>query len=199
MANHLPDFKSFDITLEPTSLGVQWDKWIKRLENLFIGMNLGDDADSQKKALLLYYAGEDVSEIYDTLEDTSTTYDGAKSVLTTYFKPKKNLTFEVYKFRSIKQDDTGKKNVHAKETIDQYVARLRTAATRCEFGDVDREIRDQIVFNCKSDSLRRKALRDDLDLTVLLKLGRSIEVSESQAQKIEEVKNPVEQYEVNAL
>ena len=183
MSINLPEFTSFDVTIEPTSLGITWSKWLKRLENLFTAIEVTDDG--RKKALLLHYAGEDVNEIYETLVDATGTFSSAKEALTTYFKPKKNLTFQVYNFRNIKQDDSGKKSVHAEETIDQYVARLKLVAARCEFHDVDREIRDQIVFNCKSDILRRKALRDDSSLPDLLKLARSMELSESQARTIE--------------
>ena len=132
---HLPDFKTFDVLTEPTSLGTAWKKWIKRLENLFTALKVTEP--DRKKAMLLHFAGEDVNDIYETLTDTSNTYDGAKTALDTYFTPKKNLTFEVYNFRKLKQGDEGKKNVHNEETIDQYVARLRTVGVRCEFHDLN--------------------------------------------------------------
>ena len=106
MATHLPDFKSFDIHTAPTSLGIQWEK---RLENLFVGMKLGTDDDGQKQALLLYYAGEDVNEIYDTLGDATGTYAGAKGALNTYFTPTRNLTFEVL-HKMTKENGTSRNN-----------------------------------------------------------------------------------------
>ena len=130
---HLPDFKSFDVSTEPTSLGIAWNKWTKRLENLFTAMKITEQP--RKKAMLLHYAGEDVNDIYETFTDT--TYDAAKAILDAYFTPKKNLTFEVYNFRKLKQDDEGKRNIRAVETIDQYVARLRTVGVRCEFADIN--------------------------------------------------------------
>ena len=71
------------------------------------------------------------------------------------------------------------------ETIDQYHARLKSAAMRCDFADIDRELRDQIVMNCLSHSLRKRALRDDLDLENLLKYARSYERSDRQAALME--------------
>ena len=124
--------------------------------------------------------GVDVNDIYETVVDTAKTYESTKTALTQNFQPKKNLTFEIYNFRKLKQDDEGKKNELNEENIAHYLARLKEAGLRCEFHDLDRELKHQIVFNCKSDAVRRKALRDDPELEVLLKYARSVEISESQ-------------------
>ena len=52
MAASLPDFPLFDTDSEPTSLGIQWKKWVQRLENLFIVLDIKDKA--RQKALLLH-------------------------------------------------------------------------------------------------------------------------------------------------
>ena len=70
------------------------------------------------------------------------------------------------------------------ESIDTYVTRLREAASRCSFHDKNREIKDQIVFSCISDSLRRKSLRDNMDLDTLIKHTRALEMSDRQAKTI---------------
>ena len=72
------------------------------------------------------------------------------------------------------------------EPIDQFVTRLKQKAQRCDLAYVDREIKDQIVFNCHSDRLRRKALRDDLDLQNVVTAARAIELSNKQAALTEE-------------
>ena len=61
------------------------------------------------------------------------------------------------------------------------MVRLREADSRCDFHDSSREIRDQIVMNGTSDSLRRKYLREDLNLNDLLSAVRSSEIAEKQA------------------
>ena len=71
------------------------------------------------------------------------------------------------------------------ETITQYVTRLREAAKRCTFHDSKREIKDQVVFNCISDKLRRECLRKDYDLDKLLEVATAYERAESQAVEIE--------------
>ena len=133
----------------------------------------------QKRAMLLHYAGPSVDEIFDTLEDTGDEddYDKAVEKLNDYFKPKANVTYEVYIFRQAKQKE--------EETIDSFHTRLRQLSRYCAFPDVDKEIKEQIILNCCSNSLRRKALREDLDLEKLLKAGRALELSESQAKEVE--------------
>ena len=89
-------------------------------------------------------------------DDAETDVDPAINLLNGYFEPKVNLTFEAYSFRQMKQDSS--------ESVTQYSTRLKEAAKRCQFHDTDREVKDQIVFTCISDQLRRKALREDYNL-----------------------------------
>ena len=45
------------------------------------------------------------------------------------------------------------------ETIDQFAVRLRRKAQLCDYGgEVDDQIRDQIISKCKSNELRKKLL-----------------------------------------
>ena len=171
MAQHLPEFEPFDLNGEPTSLGIQWKRWSVRLENLFVALNIGNKV--RQKALLLHYGGKDFMILCESILDEGDTYDVAKEKLDQYFEPKVNLTFETYCFRSMKQEED--------ETVAQYFARLKPAALRCEFADIDRELKDHIVMTCQSQNLRKKALRDDFDLEELLKCARSYENSDRQA------------------
>ena len=85
--------------------------------------------------------------------------------LNEYFTPKKNVDYEIFKFRTMTQN--------AGETIDQYTTRLRKLAANCEFPDMERELKSTIIQNCLSKRLRRIALRDDLSLDNLLAKARS--------------------------
>ena len=71
--------------------------------------------------------------------------------LTEHFEPQKHRLYEVYKFREAAQAPT--------ESVDQYYARLRTLAERCEFGNTDFEIMLQIVLKGSSSRHRKQALR----------------------------------------
>ncbi len=119
-------------------------------------MNITDA--TQKRALLLHYAGPDVDNIFETLPDTGEDKDYKKAVecLNAYFVPKVNTIYEEYQFRQAKQCSN--------ESLASYHTRLRQLAKHCGFTDVDKEIRTQIVFSCTSHKLRLRALREDLSL-----------------------------------
>lgn len=152
------------------------EKWINRLENLLIGLDIKDK--KRQRALLLHYAGEDVNAIFDTLTDTGEDFATAKLKLKEYFAPKKNTEYEVYRFRQAKQS--------SEETIDNFPTRLRQLALKCEFADTSKEVKSQIIQCCHSTRLRRKALRDDTDLTGLLSAARALKLSEKHATEIEQ-------------
>ena len=174
MAASLPNFPSFPV--HENNAETRWRKWISRLENLFICLDIKDK--KRQRALLLHYAGEDVNEIFDTLTDTGEDIATAKLKLKEYFAPKANTEYEVYRFRQAKQSP--------KETIDSFHTRLRQLALNCEFADTSKEVKAQIIQGCHSTRLRRKALRDDTYLTGLLSAARALELSEKHATEIEQ-------------
>ena len=140
---------------------------------------------ARKHALLLHYSGPEVDEIFDMLEDTGEDKDYKTAIkkLIAHFNPQVNTTYEVYNFRKAQQNK-GK-------SLDSYHTRLRTLVKTCEFTIADKEIKEQIILSYKSNALRRKALREDLDLSALLKAGRALELSETQAKELESDKTTV--------
>ena len=86
MTYSLPIFEKFQVNGDSTtSLGPRWAKYIKKLENLFVAMNI--DINKRKKALLLHFAGDEVFEIHQTLPDTGNenNYAASKTALENYF------------------------------------------------------------------------------------------------------------------
>ena len=178
MSIGLPSFPSFDVSGDPSSLGQRWESWIERFENYLVAFNIEDT--KRQRALLLHFVGEDVYNIFRTLKDTGAVdnYDKAKAELTKYFQPKKNVEYEIFTFRQAKQNSA--------ETLDMYATRLRQLARYCEFPDIDREIKSQIIQCSSSNRLRRNALKDaGTTLQGLLDMGRAIETSEKEATAIE--------------
>lgn len=117
--------------------------------------------------------------IYAEKGKSQTTYVGTKQVLSTYFSPRKNVQMAVYKFRNCKQSGT--------QTLDEYVTELRKLSKDCEFHATNKEILSQVIQHCKSNRLRRRALREpDMTLQNLMDIGRAMEVADSQAQTMEE-------------
>ena len=166
----------FDPISDPSSISQRWKSWKRRFETYLIALNITDD--KQKRALLLYQAGELTQEIFDTIPDTGEDYPTAMTKLDEYFAPKKNIDYENFQFRQAVQLKD--------ETVDQFATQLRKLAAYCEFTELDRELKSAIIQNCHSKRLRRFALREKaLTLEDLLSKARSLEVSESQATGME--------------
>ena len=61
----LPEFPVFDPQIDETSVGIRWKKWLGRLENLLVALDITNK--ERKRAILLHYAGTKVSDIFFTL------------------------------------------------------------------------------------------------------------------------------------
>ena len=167
-----------DAKANPGSVSQHWEKWVRRFKCYIDAMNI--TSNKLKCALLIYQAGPDVQDIFETLEETGPDddYNTALEKLNTYFLPKKNVAYEIYVFRQATQD--------VNESIDSYCSRLRKLSATCEFTNVDFEIKTQIIQACTSQRLRRRALREpDISLADLLLYGRTLEHSEREAQSME--------------
>ena len=105
---------------EPATTATQWKKLVDRFENLMEAMNITDA--KRMKALLLHLAGEQTYDVYEGLvvqamvEDADPAVDNVylatKRALDRQFSPKKNVEFEIYNFRLVKQ--------RAGKTINDY-------------------------------------------------------------------------------
>jgi len=93
MAASFQNFQNFPrFPVDENNAETRWRKWISRLENLFIGLEIKDK--KRQRALLIHYAGEDVNEIFDTITDTGEDFATAKLKVKEYFAPKKNTEYE---------------------------------------------------------------------------------------------------------
>ncbi|XP_033100535.1 uncharacterized protein LOC117103993 [Anneissia japonica] len=160
----LPSFPTFDLHADGV-LAQRWEKWIEKLEILFVAMNVTDK--KRQRALLLHYAGDCVYNVFTTINDTGDTFTTTKGKFKKYFEPRKIIAYAIYTFRQLKQSRD--------EKMDAFVTRLRQAAQHCNFADADAEVKNQIIQNCASQRLRRKALKDTtLTLTKLIEEARAI-------------------------
>ena len=140
-------------------------------------MNLRDA--SRKRVLLLHYVGERVNDIFDTLPDLGedNNFKAACDALTAYFTPKKNVFFEIFKFRKLQQGPG--------ESIDEYHTRLQIAANNCEFHDYGTEIKLQTELGTSSNKLQQHSFRNpSLTLTDFLGYARTLSETEKQASGI---------------
>ena len=181
MATALRPFPSFYPSPDAGTPGLGWEKYVARFKNLITALDI--KKAERQKALLLHYVGEETNDIFDTLivsepADGETVFDIAVNAITSYLKPKRNIPYEDYLFRQAKQDQG--------ETIMAYCTQLKQLAKTCEFTDTDREIKSQIIQNCPSTKLRRKALTNStITLQALLDLGKTMELTDIQAASLE--------------
>jgi hypothetical protein len=182
-AQGLPVFPPYKVSSD----GASWKKWFAKFENMLRALDVTTDA--RKKAMLLHYVGEETYDIYDSFtneqkgvgavdgDNRPNEYAVATKSLTDYFTPKKNTTYEVFKFRQATQNPG--------ENIDSFCTRLRTLASTCEFHNAETEILSQILQGCTSSRLRRKSLKDGYNLKQVIDEARAIELSESRAAEME--------------
>ena len=180
MAVSLP---TFHVHSDASPTVVRWKKWLRRFENMMIGLNIKDDM-KRKRALLLHYAGEEINDIFETLPDTGeeTDYQTAVDALNAHFAPTANLEFSIYCFRQAKQQPN--------ETLDTFHTRLQQLAMSCSFADNNKEVKTQIIQACTSRKLRCTALQHpEWSLSNLLNSGRAMELANKQAADIEHHSN----------
>ena len=101
-----------------------------------------------------------------------TVYDCAKKALSNFFLPKRNIEFELFKFRQAEQQPG--------EDLDTFYTNLKQLAINCEF-NTDAEIKSQIIQKCVSTKLREEGMsKPNLSLVDLLRFGRTLESSKRQ-------------------
>ena len=88
---------------------------------------------TRQRAFLLYYAEEEVCDIFETLLQNGDDFETAKEKLTEYFDHKKNVEYEIYNFRQAKQNHS--------ELMNAYHSCLRQLVSTCEFAKIDKEIK----------------------------------------------------------
>lgn len=191
----LPTYPVFDTDDEISSLPQKWEDWVGGLEDLMSSLVITDH--SRKWSMLRFYGGEKLRKLETQLQydkndpfganpaaappvaGTPDHYRRLKETLTAHFAPCVNEVYSRFRFRSINQNEG--------ESVDAFITRVRAQASHCNFhqDEHDRQIRDQIVFGCRSGKLRRKALAEDLPLNRLIQTGRAEESAKANAAEME--------------
>ncbi len=167
----------FNLGGDPNELNERWTKWLRGFKLFLRAKGVTDD--QQKVALLLHSGGYELQDLFFTLGgDDTGTFDNATKTLDDHFTPKKNIPYERYLFRKMRQA--------VDESVDEFVYRLRRKAVFCEFNNTDDAIRDQLIETCRNSAIRRKFLESaETSLERLLESARSIEAVERQLRELE--------------
>ena len=166
------------------NIAENWHKWKQRFELFLAASGLSEKDDKIQSATLLHVAGSDVLEIYNTFmwEQEGDERKIAKIMekFQAYCEPRKNITWERHVFNTCNQE--------VRETIDQYITKLKTKARSCEFGALkDSLIQDRIMCGIHSDKIRSRLLREvDLTLERTVDICRANEATATQMKKFGE-------------
>ena len=152
MASSLRPFPPFDLPYRNT-VGVRWQKWVRRFVNLMTGMNITNA--TRKKALMSHYAGEKVDDIIDMLvipapAGEANEYTVFREALNTHFLPQMNTEYTIYEFHTCAQEQG--------VILDMYITELKKLAKFCNFQNLDRKLKSQIIQNCRSNKLLTQSL-----------------------------------------
>ena len=125
--------------------------------NYEVATGLAEKAPKLRIATLLTCLGPDAIELFDTFTfENDGDKDKPDKVLDKFEKyciGETNETYERYNFNCRQQG--------AGESIDAYVAALRSLAQTCNYGDLeDSLLRDRVVIGIRDNSTRRKLLQD---------------------------------------
>ena len=173
----------FDCFGDQGTLGPRWRRWLSAFQlfadgkGLIVNESATSETKQRRRALMLHLAGPDVQQIFETLPSTGSADDFQKAVdaLNTYFVPKTNVAYARHMFRRCVQNPD--------ESVQQFATRLRQLASDCDYGtEKDNQIRDEIIYKVRSDSIRRKLLEagETLSLTQLLTIAEREEKLETQ-------------------
>lgn len=165
------------------NMAENWKKWRQRFEIYTIAAEISAKDEKIQCAQLLHLMGEEAINIFNTFIFAEEDYDKIeplKKKFQEYFTPKKNLTYERYKFFTYRQTT---------ETIEQFATELKVKATQCEFGNLKEElIKTMLITGIKDDPTREKLLqKEELTLEKAIECCVLTEHSRKQLQEMKSV------------
>ena len=177
--------------------GKDYQGWTEDLDYYLMGLGLKDDKDSERMlGIFISHGGKLVKETYNLLKSSAkrqvgepaaedSVYIHARDVVDGKLLMEKNLTYETFLFRGLKQ--------RVGEPFEQFMHRCEVCVDKCGFAaqDRDRHIRDQLVLGTINETTRQLALSENLDLKALSSRGRSIESSSNFSESIRIKEEPI--------
>ncbi len=172
------------LDLQHGNLSENWRIFRQRFELYETAIGGADKSKVQvHSSLFLHVAGEEAVEVYNTFtfeeEDDKQNLTKIMEKFENYCNPKKNITYERYKFFTCVQGDM---------SFSQYLTELKLKAKSCEFGQLQESlIRDRVVCGITSDVMREILLREvDITLEKATQLCVAAETTKAQIKKMHE-------------
>ena len=165
------------LDLKSRNKAENWKAYKQRWENYIIVTQLDKQPEEYRFALFLYCIGQEAVKVYDSFDLAPE--DKRKLVkiidkFDNYAIGQVNETYEIYNFNSRAKQDG--------ETIDEYVAKLRTLAQTCGFCVClhDSLIRDRMVLGVADASTWKRLLQHSkLNLQESIEICRNFEATNS--------------------
>lgn len=153
-----------------------WEMYTERLELYF---EANDIEDEKQVAVLLTKISPDTYKLVRNLcapqKPKEKTFAQLVKLVTDHLCPKPSETMERCKFKQVVQGPT--------EIVSDFVARLKNAATHCNFGNgLEMALRDQLVCGLREHTTRALLFREEtLTFESALKLSLAAETAEKNA------------------
>lgn len=171
-----------------------WTLYVERLEMYFKVNNVDKN---MWLAILITGIGDQTYELLSTLcspsKPSELTYEKAVTMLKNHLQPKPAVMAERFRFRQRRQKDD--------ENITQYLTEIKKLSKTCEFGgNLEENLRDQLVCGVKSDVIRQRLFAEDnLTYSGAVKLACGLEAAERDAAVVEHKTNAEVPANVNVL
>lgn len=158
-----------------------WTLYVERLEMYFKVNKVEKD---MWLAILITGVGDETYELLSTLcspsKPAEVTYERAVTILKNHLQPKPAVMAERYRFRQRRQKDD--------ESITPYLTEIKKLSKTCEFGgNLEENLRDQLVCGLKSDVIRQRLFAEDnLTYSGAVKLACGLEAAERDAAVVDQ-------------
>ena len=165
------------------NLSENWRRFRQSFELYLTAAGGASKSAKVQSSLFLHIAGEEAVEVYNTLtfdeEDDRLKLAIILEKIEEYCNPRKNITYEMYKFFTCVQGDM---------SFNQYLTELKLKAKSCEFAQLRESlIRDRVVCGITSDTLRERLLREvDISLEKAAQLCLAAEITKVQLKQMHE-------------
>lgn len=159
----------------------EWAEWIELYSHFDNTKTWTAGSEAMRASTFISCLGREGLRILNNLGATTADkkdFEVLKKKLEDYFAPKRNKTYERWKFHQIKQQEN--------EAFNDFLQRLQTQVKLCSYGSLGDEYTiDQIVVGIRSDRTRQKLwVEDSLDFEKSKKICRADENAEKQINEI---------------
>ncbi|MEO0435034.1 MAG: RNase H-like domain-containing protein, partial [Cyanobacteria bacterium J06656_5] len=171
--------------LDLTSLDINFLKnWLEAFEDYY-DLNIEKPTDSHKIKSFLSVAGLAVRSLVKSFEPQPKTYVEMKEMLLHHVQPFKSISIERHKFLTCVQLQN--------ESINEYVARLKSLASVCSFDDdtidtiPNQLIRDQLITGISNKKIVETLLQlGDVNLNEVVQKANAMEQTERNLYSLKE-------------